>query len=75
MGNDIELLPAKLQSAVIDFLMSHPSIHDSDGQRALVYNAALDQQLLTQIPFGKPSGQFVPLLVSALIHYQGFSFT
>ncbi len=62
-------LPVSLQKRIIDYLISMPNMHDSDSQRALIYHAGLDQQLQTQIPFGKPPAQFVPLLVLLLKDY------
>ncbi len=58
-----------LQREIIDFLKSLPNIHDADSQRALIYHAGLESELQEQIPFGKPSAQFVPILVATLIKY------
>lgn len=60
---------AILQQKIIDFLLSHLSIHDADSQRAFVYNIGLDTELQNQIPFGKPKVEFVPILVSTLFKY------
>ena len=62
-------LPIRLQNDIVNFLASLPNIHDSGGQRALVYSAGLDSRLQNQIPFGKPTTQFLLLFVSALIRY------
>jgi hypothetical protein len=58
-----------LQKKIIDFLLSLPTMHDSESQRAFIYHAGLDPQLQAQIPLGKPLAQFVPLFVASLVDY------
>ena len=62
-------LPITLQNKIIEFLRSVPTMHDSDGQRAFIYQAGLDPQLQDLIPFSKPPAHFFPLLVSILAQY------
>lgn len=62
-------LPVTLNKRIIDFLLSLPSIHDSESQRAFLCHAGLDSQLQAQIPVGKPPTQFVPSLISILLNY------
>ena len=38
-------LPMKLYNEIVDFLKLLPNVHDSDSQRALIYQAGLDIQL------------------------------
>lgn len=58
-----------LQNEIIDFLKTLPTMHDSESQRAFIYQSGLDHKLQDQIPFGKPPSQFVPLLVSIVTKY------
>lgn len=58
-----------VQKKIIDFLLSLPNIHDSDSQRALLYQTGLDLRIQGQIPIGKPPAQFVPSLVCILLDY------
>ncbi|MFX0197979.1 MAG: hypothetical protein ACFFCW_17810 [Candidatus Hodarchaeota archaeon] len=62
-------LPSTFQHRIVEFLTSLPSINDTSSQQALICQAALDQDLQQQIPFGTPSAQFIPLLVSKLGKY------
>ena len=58
-----------LQDNVINYLKSLPNAHNSDGQRAMLYQAGLDRALQEQIPYHLPPAQFFPLLVSILVEY------
>jgi hypothetical protein len=62
-------LPIELRNKIIDFLASLPNLHDSDTQQALLYQAGLDFQLSSQIPYGKPIAEFVPRLVGVLTKF------
>lgn len=62
-------ISARLQKEIITFLMSLPNIHDANTQRAFIYKAGLDPELQAQIPFDKPSAQFIPILVKTLLDY------
>lgn len=62
-------LPVTLQSKIVDFLISLPTMHDSESQQAFIYQGGLDQKLQDQILFGRPPVEFVPLLVSRLLRY------
>ena len=62
-------LPGNLQKRICDFLISLPNLQDAESQRAFIYNAGLDSQLQSQIPFGKPPIQFVPSLLVILTNY------
>ncbi len=61
--------PFALHQKIIEFLTSLPNIHDSNTQRALIYNARLDTQLQNQINFAGPPAQFFQLLVPTLSSY------
>ncbi len=62
-------LSAPLQKKIVDFLISLPTMHDSESQRAFIYKAGLDTKLQNQIHFGKPPVEFIPLLVTKLLKY------
>lgn len=62
-------LPRKLQKEIVGFLSSVPTMHDSESQRAFIYQVGIEQELQNQIVFGRPPVEFVPLLVSTLLKY------
>ncbi len=62
-------LSPNLKREIIDFLFSLPNIHSTESQRALLYDAGLDRELQDLIPFGKPTAEFIPILVEILLHY------
>ena len=65
----MEELPYLLRKKIVDFLMTVPSLHDGDSQRALIVYAGIDLQLQAQIPIGYPPRQFVPLFISVANKY------
>ena len=62
-------MPVTLRRQIIDFFMSLPNIHDPNTPRALILSAGLDSQLLSQISFNGPPGQFFQLLLPPLMQY------
>ncbi|MCP4371261.1 MAG: hypothetical protein GY797_24565 [Deltaproteobacteria bacterium] len=72
-GNIYELgnikLPFELYQKITDVLTSLPNIHDNAAQRAFIYSAGLDAELVNQISLGAPPMQFVQLLVATLGRY------
>jgi len=57
------------RNKIAEFLSSIRAINTEDGQRALVYSAALDEELERQILFGRAPIVFYQLLVCALTCY------
>ena len=62
-------LSKNLKREIIDFLFSLPNIYSAESQRALLYDAGLDRELQDLIPFGKPTAEFIPILVDILLRY------
>lgn len=54
---------------IVDFLALIPNMLDKNMQRALIYNAGLDNELQKQIDIAGPPGQFFQLLVPTLSQY------
>lgn len=58
-----------LDNRIVEFLTSLPNITNIQAQQALILGAGLDQELLNQINFGSPPGQFFQLLIPILRNY------
>ena len=58
-----------LLAQIAKYLLFAPNLHDVNGQRTFVANAALDQHLTYNITFGIPAQQFASLLVGLLKDY------
>jgi len=65
-----KIMSGELQAKTIEFLISLQNLHATEGQQqSLIYSAGLDAELQARIPFGTPSAQFVPLVVSTALDY------
>lgn len=62
-------LPFELQRKIIEFLISLPTIDESNALRSFIYSAGLDLQLQRQINFANAPAQFFQMLVPTLYHY------
>ncbi len=62
-------LPLTLQQKIVDFLISLPTIQDTNSQQAFIQSVGFDSQLLDKINFAASSDQFFKLLIPILLGY------
>ena len=62
-------IPIALYNDIVAFFLNLSNMHDSDGRRALVYQAGIDAPLLHHITWNAPSAKFFPVFVTELFQY------